>query len=260
MTASTRTGRDTAGNALRRAVIDITRRTPGASVHVDDSGVTTLINPAPVPTLTGLVLPDAPVDVGRLRALAAPFVAGGRPWSISVLGEARPEVAELSAELHLEPESEPTMVLSIDGPVQRADGPDAETYHRVATPDERREWSALADTAFGMPAGSSAALMSPGLVQAPGVLPVLARRDGVAVAVGISVQDGRWVGLFSVATAAEVRRSGVGERLIRFLLREAARAGARTAYLQTSEMARSLYTRIGFRDEPVDTTYFTARP
>jgi predicted N-acetyltransferase YhbS len=250
--------RDVAGHALRRAILEITRRTPGASVQQDDSGVTIMRNPAPVAALTGLVLPDGPVDAARLRALAAPFVAGGRPWSLNVLGEARPEVAQLAAELQLEPESEPTMVLPIDDLDRDAAWPGTETYHRVSGPDERREWVELADTAFGMPPGSSAALMSPGLLEAPGVLPVLARRDGRAVAVGISARDGRWVGLFSLATAADARRSGVGEGLVRFLLREAAAAGARTAYLQTSVMARSLYERVGFRDDPVQTVHFTA--
>ncbi len=56
------------------------------------------------------------------------------------------------------------------------------------------------------------------------------------------------VGIFNVATAASARRRGIGSAVVARLLREAAARGARTATLQSTAMARSVYAGLGFLD------------
>jgi N-acetylglutamate synthase len=70
------------------------------------------------------------------------------------------------------------------------------------------------------------------------------------VACGMAVLDGRWVGLFDVATDPLERRRGHAGRVTGALLRWAAGAGAEGAYLQVAESnlgARALYAAWGFR-------------
>lgn len=250
--------RDIAAHAVRRALVALTRLTPDiADVQVDASGITIVRNPAPIPTLSGLLVPDGPVDLARLRALTERFVERGAPWSLSVLGEPAAEVVRLAEELRLVRTDEPSMVLPLDDLPDPSGASGPEEYVRLSTESERLRWIETSDTAFGLPAGTSASLMRPQLLTAPGVLPILALRDGRAVAIGLTVLDEQgWLGVFSVATVPDARRTGIGERMVRFLLETGRAAGGRWAHLQSSEQARSLYARFGFRDDPVGTVYF----
>jgi N-acetylglutamate synthase len=79
----------------------------------------------------------------------------------------------------------------------------------------------------------------------------LTLQDGDAdVACALGVLDGPLLGVFDVVTAARHRGVGHGERLLRALLADGARGGARHAYLQVLEQnapAERLYARLGFR-------------
>lgn len=69
------------------------------------------------------------------------------------------------------------------------------------------------------------------------------------VAFGMAVVDGPLVGLFDLYTAPDVRRLGLGSRLLGTLLSWGHEAGARHAYLQVMESnagAHAMYARLGF--------------
>jgi ribosomal protein S18 acetylase RimI-like enzyme len=69
-------------------------------------------------------------------------------------------------------------------------------------------------------------------------------------AVGRGVPQGEWYGIYSMAVAPAARRRGLGRTVLRALLGDARRQGARHAYLLVSERnapARALYEREGFR-------------
>ncbi|WP_243407408.1 GNAT family N-acetyltransferase [Frankia canadensis] len=97
--------------------------------------------------------------------------------------------------------------------------------------------------------------------QRVGTLAVLARlrlpttyvtltADGVPVAVGRGVTDGRWLGIYSMATLPAARGRGAARRVLGALARWAAHQGATHAYLQVEEVstvARRLYAELGFR-------------
>ena len=75
------------------------------------------------------------------------------------------------------------------------------------------------------------------------------RIDGSLVAVGMSVADDAWAGLFEMATHPAHRSRGLATCIVAALLGWSREAGARIAYLQVFEgnrPARSVYRRAGF--------------
>ena len=75
-------------------------------------------------------------------------------------------------------------------------------------------------------------------------------RDGDrCVAIARAAVDGRWVGLFGVEVARDLRRRGLGRRVSLAALRWAVARGARRAYLQVAAenaTAIALYAGLGF--------------
>jgi ribosomal protein S18 acetylase RimI-like enzyme len=69
-------------------------------------------------------------------------------------------------------------------------------------------------------------------------------------AVGRGVAQGEWYGIYCMAVAPHARRRGLGRVVLRALLEQARRQGARRAYLivvERNDPARALYERAGFR-------------
>jgi N-acetylglutamate synthase len=80
---------------------------------------------------------------------------------------------------------------------------------------------------------------------------VLLWADDAAVAAGLGVLDGPWLGLFELVVRSDRRRHGHGRDMARQLLEWGASRGASHAYLQVvggNEPARALYENLGFRD------------
>jgi ribosomal protein S18 acetylase RimI-like enzyme len=70
-----------------------------------------------------------------------------------------------------------------------------------------------------------------------------------ALAVGMCVADGDWLGIYSMATHPEARRRGFATAILRSLAQSGRRLGATRAYLQTERTngpAHALYERVGF--------------
>ncbi len=75
--------------------------------------------------------------------------------------------------------------------------------------------------------------------------------DGTVLACGQFAREGDLVGLYDVYTHPQVRNQGLATMICERLLSVSACEGARHAYLQVeadNSAARSIYTRMGFRD------------
>lgn len=73
-------------------------------------------------------------------------------------------------------------------------------------------------------------------------------RDSVPVAVLAMVRQAADAGFLFVATVPDARRRGLAALLMRRAVADARRNGAQTASLLATQMGRSLYRRLGFRD------------
>ena len=113
------------------------------------------------------------------------------------------------------------------------------------------EWMAVVATAeYQTPARRAEKLRNPEMLAAPGAW-LLLREDGVDAACLFAVADGRYCGIFDLATRPEYRRRGLGERLIRAAAHWAAGLGAETVWAQvaaTNTASLALQRRVGLRE------------
>jgi ribosomal protein S18 acetylase RimI-like enzyme len=75
----------------------------------------------------------------------------------------------------------------------------------------------------------------------------LARLHGRAIATSLGLVIDDTVAIFNVATATDARRRGAGGAVTAAAMAAAQAKGARWAHLESSEMGRSVYERLGFR-------------
>ena len=83
----------------------------------------------------------------------------------------------------------------------------------------------------------------------PGGQTWLLRADGQSAVCGLGVRTGDDYGIFAVVAHPDLRRQGLGRRLVSAMLGDARQDGARTAWLQVGQgntAARALYEGLGF--------------
>lgn len=106
---------------------------------------------------------------------------------------------------------------------------------------------AVSESGFGAPPGRLAALYTESLAAAPGFWVYVGRADGTAVATSVGALIGETVGVFAVATHPDFRRRGYGAAVTSHAVRNGFAQGAQLAWLQSSELGKAVYGRMGFR-------------
>ena len=161
-------------------------------------------------------LADALGKAGFEMALAMPAIAGHIPESI--------------------PEPRPDLVL--------------------VSPSSDEDWEAVVSVArdgFGLPVATfetvmrSVRALQEAEVGPPTVEGVLARMDGVPVAVGFVSHLAGVAGLWTLTTLPDARGSGVGSAIVDYRLARARARGAEIAFMFSGGNAESLYAKRGFR-------------
>ncbi|MEO5953693.1 MAG: GNAT family N-acetyltransferase [Chloroflexia bacterium] len=110
-------------------------------------------------------------------------------------------------------------------------------------------WLAVFMEAEGFPASQEGAYRFTFGSLGPRAAYVTALIEGQPAAVGMSVAERGWAGLFSIVTFPEFRRRGIGRDVVRGLAICAKGAGAEQLYLQvvaSNEPAVRLYEQLGF--------------
>jgi GNAT superfamily N-acetyltransferase len=254
-----RSADEAAPRAMRRAHTLLARLIPGGRASTDENGIETLETPMPIATMSGLVLPDHRVSRSQLRSSAERFVERRMPWSLNVAGAETGQVAELAAELGMTRDVRPTLEMPLHPDLALGLDHGSLAIVHVSTAADRRRWTETCDVAFGLAPGTTSGMAAPQFTRAPEIRTYLGLRAGHPVATAVSMLDDLgWLGLFTVGTVPEARRTGVAGQLVRHVLVDGITNGAHTAFLETSPMARALYEQIGFRDAPAPTVYFCA--
>jgi GNAT superfamily N-acetyltransferase len=111
----------------------------------------------------------------------------------------------------------------------------------------------LADTVTASAIGNSmpphfAAVFANGdLVGDPSVAIVVARVDGIAVATAMAVVSGDLIGIYAVSTVPERRGKGLGAAVTWAAVAAGRERGGTWSVLQSSEMGKGVYERMGYR-------------
>ncbi|MEU5914474.1 GNAT family N-acetyltransferase [Micromonospora sp. NPDC047527] len=186
-------------------------------------------------------------DLAAFDELAAE-VSGRVPrWSIVVRGEAGDDVVELAARHGLVQRSELPMLTCAAGDIVfRADEAQRKLVRRVGAAESDLYTATLAE-GFEAPASAFGSLMGGGVLDVDAIAGYLADESGHPAGTGLGVRTAGVVGVFNVAVAPAARGRGLGRAITEAVLRDAIAAGADAAYLQPSEMGRSLYESMGFR-------------
>src|SRR4051794_13757802 len=175
-----------------------------------------------------------------LDQIGAAFAdAGVRAWTVWVPPRDQAAQRMLEEAGHRLDASPTAMALELSR-FERRPNPDLV----VDTEPDAVEVGRINDAAYGMAGDFERAF-----TQRPGELHLYAARvDGEAVACVGSVHDEVDCGIYLVATHPDARGRGLAHDLVTAALNEARDAGCETASLQSTEMGKPIYTRLGFTD------------
>jgi ribosomal protein S18 acetylase RimI-like enzyme len=195
---------------------------------------------------------DGPPLGERIEHVERAYRARGLPPKFQLTAAAWPPELrpELSARGYVE--QQPTLVMAAPIGVWHSSGT------RLA-PGPRPEWFDAWRTVDARAADVDAARAILDRIALPTAF--AERRDGEGVAaVGMGVLDGRWLGIYCMATLPHARRQGHAGAILRALLAWGRGEGASRAHLSVTEAntgAQALYRSFGF--EPARAySYFTA--
>jgi hypothetical protein len=212
--------------------------------------------PVPVPAFNG-VWPEDDSSAPALADALDEIDALELPHSIQVR-RGRTPACELEAErLGLMLEAELPAMIVLPDELRAVDAPGLQIL-RATTPDALAQALATAAEAFGAPPELFTALYGLEVTGLDGVVVYLGRagEEDVSTAIGYTV--GGATGIFNVATPSPHRGRGYGAAITACAVRDGFRAGAGFAWLQSSDIGRPVYRRLGFRT--VDTYLLYAAP
>jgi ribosomal protein S18 acetylase RimI-like enzyme len=124
--------------------------------------------------------------------------------------------------------------------------------HRVDGEDAHRGWLRAMEQGFGLDDATTTTIdrtaRAVGFDASAGWVRFVGTVEGRVVASSGVMLFGGLAGVYNVATLPEARRQGFGAALTRAALRHGRDRGYRVAALGTSDLGRSVYERMGFRD------------
>jgi GNAT superfamily N-acetyltransferase len=257
-----------AAAALVRALITIARAYESGLVQEVAPGLTAFTTGTPLARMNGVAVdsPDRVVDAGLIRATLGLVRATGMPATVQLLGAGAASgdsdntmLGALAGTVAETADVVPTMTLDLATFEPTSEAASSLQIAMVTSDEDRADWATVLGAGFGTDASLGTALVDQSTLADPRIVAYLGRVDGAPVATGYMVVDGDWVGVFAIATTPDSRRRGYAEAVTTAIVLEGRQRGARTAYLQASDMGRPLYERLGFRDSQDDTLYYRVR-
>jgi predicted GNAT family acetyltransferase len=139
----------------------------------------------------------------------------------------------------------PAMAVDVED-VLPAQVPKGVEIARVTEPGRLADLVEVEVGAFETDRAVAEGLLAPSQLSLPNVRLYAALADGRAVAQAVTNTQGGAVGVFGVATLPEYRRHGIGTAITAFAIDDV-RDETDIAWLQSTDMGRPLYDRMGFR-------------
>ena len=140
----------------------------------------------------------------------------------------------------------PGMALWPIGSVAAAPVPTGHEIRLVTDAQGVSDHVAVAADGFGMPAEWVEGFLGKA-IDDPASRIYVGYDDGVPVTAGYGKVTGRTVGIYNIATVPAARRRGNGAAMTMRIVDDAAADGCDVAVLQSSEMGKPTYERLGFR-------------
>jgi ribosomal protein S18 acetylase RimI-like enzyme len=118
---------------------------------------------------------------------------------------------------------------------------------RQIPPDDVGAHVAIGAKGFGVTEQLYGQLSTPAAMRLPGVRCYVGEVAGTPVTTGLGVTLAPFVAIFSIATPPAYRGRGYASAVTARAVGDGLANGAEWAWLQSSEAARQIYTRLGFR-------------
>jgi ribosomal protein S18 acetylase RimI-like enzyme len=217
----------------------------GGTVYEDDGVLSCLTGLASAPFNPSVVERPPADPAAALADAERRYRAVGLPYGIDLDPESFPGVRDAAAAAGLR------VVVARPGMVRdpkRVRMPTVPSGLTIERGDEQLDdVASVATEGFGGDVAINRAFVADAVWRDPVARVYVARLDGTAVATAeTSLQDGV-IGVFGVATVPGARRRGIGSALTAYAVRDRAQE-ADLAFLQSSEMGRGVYERLGFRE------------
>jgi GNAT superfamily N-acetyltransferase len=249
-----------AAQAFQAAVAELAGVLPNGFHEHGPGGALLATTGSMIPALNGIMSADPAPDKAEIAQLcaAAEEHVQGLPWSIRLRGEPDDGIVAVAAEHGLTTRSrQPFMLLKLEGDRAGQESDPASASVRPLRDDEHEVFAEVLGAAFGAPPVIIASLYTPLVLGQPFVRAYVAKVGGVPAAAGLAILTEEHVGLANIGTVSDYRRLGLGRAVTEAILRDGYTAGARTAYLHSSEEALPLFEQAGFHTEEF-WTFFTA--
>jgi ribosomal protein S18 acetylase RimI-like enzyme len=233
-----------------------------AAINGSVPGFDSLVEPDVALSAVGLPIPrlnsanatrftNASAD-RRIDEVIAWFEQRGLPfvWRLGPLDTPSDLEARLVARgFTIDPDEMPGMVASL-ADLPEVELPDAATLAFVDDATTFREWLDVMVVGFGMPSQIGDTFMKYAALGFGEDLPItiLARIDGRPVATSLGWVAAGGIEIANVTTVPEARGRGLGRAVTLAAMHAGARAGASIAVLQSTEMGRGVYRRLGFTE------------
>jgi len=114
----------------------------------------------------------------------------------------------------------------------------------VSNATDAKRWANIYPSAFGYRITEETLLNTMGSIEY-----ILALKQNQPVGTAILFQTGSIAGVHGVGVIPEMRRKGLAEKIMKFVLNKAIHDGAEYATLQASAMGKGLYLKLGFDEQ-----------
>lgn len=239
-----------AANALVSAYFEtvtrLTEHVPGAGMRQGRAGVRARFTTVPVADVNNIYVGYDP-DLGEVEAFAKEMSATGLPWTMQVRGEADPLLKELAARYgRTAASSHPLLAWDAESLA----GLPAAIPHGAKvcklSGAEHGTFAAAIAAGYGAPEEIPGTLYNSAVLDAPGVTAFVLDLDGEAVATGLNVLAGEYVGMYTGSVPPRHRGNGYYRALVTARLADAVSHGARHAFSWNTPMSRPLFEALGF--------------